>query len=555
MTGSIELARTVVDELARGGVREAVLSPGSRSGPMAFALAEADRADVLRLHVRIDERGAGYLALGLVRATGRPVPVVCTSGTAVANLHPAVLEAYHSGLPLIAVTPDRPAELQGVGANQTTDHLGILRGSVRWSGRLIAALPPQGPYWRATLARALSVAQGPSPGPVHLNLELTEPLVPTARTRPTPEGRPDGAPWLLLEHTAPEDSSHDRHRLDAAVPTLVVAGDGAGPAADEVAARGGWPVVAEPSSGVWGEPSTVPAAPAVVADAEFVRRHRPRRVVVFGRPTLSRSVLGMLADDDCELVVVPGRHAEWPDPGHRAAVLAGSLHPRGERRQEWLDAWRAAGARAWLGVHEVLDGQGWPTEPAVAADVVAAVPSGGTLVLGSSQPVRDVYLAAAPRPDVRVLANRGLAGIDGTVSTAIGVALGSPGPTYALMGDLTFVHDSTGLLVGAAEPRPDLCLVVVNNDGGGIFGLLEPGEPEHSDVFERVFGTATGVDVAAWCVGAGVGHSRVATRAELAEALRPAPGLRVVEVQVDRRRNRELHAQLRQAAADAIAAD
>lgn len=554
MTGSLELARTVTDELARGGVRDAVLSPGSRSGPMAYALAEAERDGLLRLHVRIDERGAAFLALGLVRATNRPVPVVCTSGTAVANLHPALLEAFHSGLPLLAVTPDRPHALQGVGANQTTDHASILRGCVRWAGRLSAELPARGPYWRATVARALSVAGGSPSGPVHLNLELTEPLVPTPQTQPTPAGRPDSRPWLT---SVPAGRGGASLRLDSAVPTLVIAGDGAGPVADEVAARGGWPVLAEPSSGVWGEPSTIPAAPAVAGDEEFVRTHRARRVVVFGRPTLSRSVLRLLGEDDTDLVVVPGRHAEWPDPGHQAAVLAQAVHPRGERRADWRDAWRAAGARAWLAVHDVLNERCWPVEPLVAADVVAAVPKGGLLVLGSSQPVRDVYLSAAPRADIRVVANRGLAGIDGTVSTAVGAALGHRGPAYALLGDLTFVHDVTGLLLAPTEPRPDLCLVVVNNDGGGIFTLLEPGETGSAgqvETFERVFSTPTGVDIAALCDGAGVAHQRPGSRRELIAALRPQPGLRVVEVRTDRRANRALHADLRAAAVAAIAA-
>lgn len=548
MTGSIELARTLVDELVRGGVRDAVLSPGSRSGPMAVALAEADSEQRLRLHVRIDERGAGFLAIGLIRGRQRPVAVVCTSGTAVANLHPAVLEAFHSGLPLVVLTPDRPAELQQVGANQTTDHQGLLRPSVRWSGRVGAALPPRNAYWRGTLARALSVATGPLPGPVHLNIELTEPLVPTSATEPTPPGRADGRPWLAASGVA----TPSEQVLDAAVPTVVVAGDGAGPVAGEVATRAQWPVLAEPSSGVWGTTSAIPAAPAVVADAAFLRRHRPQRVVVFGRPTLSRAVLRLLAEGQHELVVVRGSHAEWPDPGHRAGVLADAIRPRGQGSAEWLDAWRAAGARAWLGMHEHLSEQAWPAEPAVVADVVAALPAGAALLLGSSQPVRDVHLAAAPRADLRMVANRGLAGIDGTVSTAVGVALGQSGPTYALVGDLSFWHDATGLLIGATEPRPDLCLVVVNNDGGGIFGLLEPGEPALADVFERVYATPTGADVGGWCSAAGVEHDRPSSRAELLAAVRPRPGLRVVEVRTDRRRNRSLHADLRLAVAAAI---
>ncbi|MGA7687969.1 MAG: 2-succinyl-5-enolpyruvyl-6-hydroxy-3-cyclohexene-1-carboxylic-acid synthase, partial [Jiangellales bacterium] len=301
MTGSLELARTVVDELVRGGVTDAVLSPGSRSAPMAFALVEADAATRLRLHVRIDERGAGFLALGLVKATGRPVPVVCTSGTAVANLHPAVSEADHSGLPLLVLTPDRPAELQGVGANQTTDHPGLLRSSVRWSTRLTAELPTKGAYWRATVARGLGVSTGERPGPIHLNLELSDPLVPTPGTQATPPGRPGGAPWSA---TTANQQPRTPLRLATSTPTVIVAGDGAGTAVDRVAARAGWPVLAEPTSGVWGAPSAIPSAPAVVSTDRFLRSHRPGRVVVYGRPTMSRSVLRLLSDTDVEVVVV-----------------------------------------------------------------------------------------------------------------------------------------------------------------------------------------------------------------------------------------------------------
>ena len=546
MSGSIELARTVVDELVRAGVTDAVLSPGSRSGPMAVALAEADGAGRLRLHVRVDERGAAFLAVGLIRSTSRPVPVVCTSGTAVANLHPAVLEASHAGLPLLVLTPDRPPELRGVGANQTTDHHGVLAGAVRWSASLTASLPPRGPYWRGTVARAVVTAIG-EPGPVHLNLELSDPLVPTVEVGPVPPGRPDGAPWVS---GAVVRRDQPAVRLDAGTPTVVIAGDGAGAVADEVAARAGWPVLAEPTSAVWGLPTTIPSAPAVLTD-RFLAAHRPRRVVVYGRPTLARSVLALMADD-VELVVVPSDHAEWPDPAHRATTVAASIQPRGEPRAGWLDAWRAAGAQAWLAITDVLTAHPWPVEPLVAADVVAALPTGSPLLLGSSQPIRDVHLAAAPRADLHVHANRGLSGIDGTVSTAVGLALGYGRATYALMGDLSLVHDLTALLVGPREPRPDLTVVVVNNDGGGIFSLLEPGEAVAPDVFERVYATPTGARLDALCEALGAEYVPATSRDALVEALRPASGLRVVEVRTDRSSGRALHAEVRAAAAAAI---
>jgi 2-succinyl-5-enolpyruvyl-6-hydroxy-3-cyclohexene-1-carboxylate synthase len=548
MTGSLALARTVVDELARCGVRDAVLSPGSRSAPMAFALAEAEAAGRLRLHVRLDERGAAFLALGLVRATGRPVPVVCTSGTAVANLHPAVLEAFHSGLPLLAVTPDRPAELHGVGANQTTAHVRVLGGSVRWSGRLEARgeVGVLGPYWRGTVARAVRVAlgepQGPS-GPVHLNLEMSEPLVPGPEAAAALPGRSGDQPWLRTDGAG--HTPGPALRLDSAVPTLVLAGDGAGQQANEVGVRAGWPVLAEPSSGVWGRSAAIPCAPYVAASRTFLARHPVQRLVVFGRPTLSRSVLRMLTEPRTEVVVVTGRHAEWPDPGHRATHVVASVAPRGEARHGWQASWQAAGARAWLAVHEELAQHPWPAEPAVAAAVVAALPAGAACLLGSSQPIRDVYTAAAPRAGLQLVANRGLSGIDGTVSTAVGLALGTGRPSYALMGDLAFWHDATALLIGPAEQRPDLTLVVINNDGGGIFTLLEPGDPAHGAVFERLFGTPTGADVAAMCAAAGVEHVAPDGPEALAAALAPRPGLRVVEVRTDRGGNRQLHQALR----------
>jgi 2-succinyl-5-enolpyruvyl-6-hydroxy-3-cyclohexene-1-carboxylate synthase len=557
VTGSIELGRTVVDELVRCGVREAVLSPGSRSAPLAFALAEADREGRLRLHVRIDERGAAFLALGLVRAAGRPVPVVCTSGTAVANLHPAVLEAAHAGLPLLALTPDRPVELLGVGANQTTAHQRVLAGSVRWSGRLDARDPAgQGPYWRATVARAVRTALGEPrglPGPVHLDLGFSEPLVPTGHEAAAPAGRRGDRAWVRTDGAGLTPGP--ALRLDAGVPTLVLAGDGAGPEANEVAVRAGWPVLAEPSSGVWGGTAGIPCAPYVAGAAAFVERHAVARLVVYGRPTLSRSVLRLLTEERAEVVVVAGQHAEWPDPGHRATHVVAAVAPRGEPRFGWQTAWRAAGARAWLAVHELLDAHPWPAEPDVVARVVAGLPQGAACLLGSSQPIRDVYSVAAPRSDLLLLANRGLSGIDGTVSTAIGLALGQARPTYALLGDLSFWHDATALLVGPAEPRPDLCLVVVNNDGGGIFGLLEPGDPQHAAAFERVFATPTGGDVAGWCAAAGVPHVLAQSRDDLAAALVPRPGLRVVEVRTDRGANRALHRSVKAAAVAAVEAE
>jgi 2-succinyl-5-enolpyruvyl-6-hydroxy-3-cyclohexene-1-carboxylate synthase len=561
------LARAVVGELVRGGVRDAVLCPGSRSAPLALALHAADASGALRLHVRLDERGAGYLALGLAKASGRPVPVVCTSGTAVANLHPAVLEAHHSGVALLALTADRPAELRGVAANQTTDQPGLFGSAVRQSVELPAPAMRVGDVaaWRSTVARAVAAARGSvtgDPGPVHVDVALREPLLPPAAPGPDDgEAReaweawlepldPRAGPWLGAPPSARVVA--EPVPLDRGVPTVVVAGDGAGAAAGELAADAGWPLLAEPSSGCWGPPAVV-AAPLVAGCGGFLADHAPARVVVTGHPTLSRPVLALLDGPDVEVVVV-GHGARWPDPTRRARVLATDVTLHGDRVAGWAEAWQAAGRRVRDAVGAVLEAEPEVTEPRLARDVLAALPTGATLLLGSSQPIRDVHLAADPRADLRVLANRGLSGIDGLVSTATGVALASPGsPTYALLGDLSLLHDATGLVVGPDEPAPDLCVLVVDNDGGGIFGLLEPGAPEHAHAFERVFGTPHGVDLGALCAATGVGYQDVdGSPGSLAAAVRPVAGRRVVHVRTDRTRARDLHARLRAAAAAAL---
>lgn len=544
MNPSTALARVLVDELIRAGVREAVLSPGSRSAPLAFALHDADRAGRLRLHVRIDERSAAFLALGLTKASGRPVPVVTTSGTATANLHPAVLEASHSGVPLVVLTADRPPELRGTGANQTVDQVGLYGGAVRLFAEVGAPdrRAGQNAYWRALACRAIACATGAlgtAPGPVHLNLGLREPLVPSGGDWVEPlDGRPDGATWTSFVRAAGPAVVDDLPPR-----TVVVIGDCAGDLASAallLAERRGFPVVAEPSSSVVG----IPAAELVLATG-WLDRHTPDRVLVVGRPTLSRVVARLVGAAPADVVATAG---EWPDPARRASrVLAAVPSPDGPVAPGWLDSWRAAGDLARKVVDEALGDE--LSEPAVAAEVVAA--ADGLLVVGSSKPVRDLFLAGG-RDGLRVLANRGAAGIDGMVSTAIGAALAHGGRTLALLGDLTFLHDGNGLVLGPDEPRPDLTIVVVNNDGGAIFGLLEQGAEEHAETFERVFGTPHGVDLGALCAATGTAYSLATTRQELRATLRAGSGLRVVEVRTDRAAAIDLDRRLRAAVAAAL---
>ena len=532
MNASTALARVLVDELVRGGVREAVLAPGSRSAPLAFALHDADAAGRLRLHVRIDERTAAFLALGLAKASGRAVPVVTTSGTATANLHPAVVEASLGRVPLLLLTADRPPELRGIGANQSIDQIKLYGEAVRLFVELgtPSETPGQQAFWRATTCRVLAAAQGnlgSAPGPVHVNIGLREPLVPQdGEWVESLDGRPEGAVW-----TSRQPAGRTPTLDDLPARTVVVIGDAPKTDTDaalRLAAARGFPVVAEPSSSA-DSAEVVPAAEALLSVPEWCDAHRPDRVLVVGRPTLSRAIGRLIALGPTDVVA---QHLPWPDPASTATrVLPDVPHASADRppSPEWLGAWQEAGGRARAAVDEVLTTSGL-TEPLVVAEVVRA--AAGLLVVGSSKPVRDLLLAGG-KPGLRVLANRGAAGIDGMVSTAIGAALTHDAPTLALLGDLTFLHDANGLVIGPCEPRPDLTIVVVNNDGGAIFGLLEQGNPSYSVAFERVFGTPHGVDLGALCAATGTPHTRVDTVDQLRAAL-PGTGLRVIEVRTDR---------------------
>lgn len=557
MSPSTALARVLVDELVRCGVRDAVLCPGSRNAPLSFALHEADADRRLRLHVRIDERSAAFLALGLALGSGVPVPVVCTSGTAAANLHPAVLEAHHASVPLLAVTADRPPGLIGVGANQTVQQRGLFGAAVR-DARVLDASgggPTRYARCRSTVDRVVAAARGALggwPGPVHLDVPLAEPLVPGADGPREPSAGRGGGPWTVLPTAARPALPVE---VDLGRRTLVVAGHGAGPA------PAGLPLVAEPTAACWAD--ALAAGPWLLGAGVLA----PEQVVVLGRLTLHRSVARLLAAPDVAVTVVTA-DPQWTDVAGTAVAVGTVLDAVGDPDPAWLAAWRAADVIAADVVRTTVDVHSAATGLHVARDVVAALPDGAALVVGSSNPIRDVALAARPRPGLAVLSNRGVAGIDGTVSTAVGAALARQCPArqdparqdprapdgagYALMGDLTFLHDANGLLIGPGEPRPDLTIVVANDDGGGIFGLLEQGSPEHAAAFDRVFGTPHGSDLAALCAAHHVEHVE-ASLADLPAALAPRSGLRVVEVRTERTGLRALHARIRDGVARVLA--
>ncbi len=521
MSTSTELARGVVGALIGAGVTDVVLAPGSRNAPLGFAAHDAAEASLLRLHTRIDERTAGFLALGLTK-TGAPAAVICTSGTAVANLHPAVLEAAHAGLPLVAVTADRPQRLHGTGANQTTDQVGIF-------GPLVET---------RDLDHAPSRLMFPG-GPLHLNVRFDEPLVPDDRWVPDvePGEGPHQVRPTVYETVAPGPR------------TVVVAGDDAGPPARVLAEQGSWPLFAEPSSG-----SRTGANPIrsyrLLLDGDLGARIE--RVVVFGHPTLSRPVLRLLAREDVT-VLDAGALGVWSERPFPVDDRFSSGRPACDEPDDpaWLEEWRTADRSVSRQLDALLAAEPDLTPYAVAGAVSRALPPEGLLVVGASSPIRDLDLMVAPYAvgDRRkVIANRGLSGIDGTVSTAVGAALGRPSSSraLALLGDVTFLHDMTGLVLGPDEARPDLMLVVVNDDGGSIFSMLEQGAPAYADRYETLFGTPHGVDLAALCAATRTPHMRVGSLPELEQALaNPNGGIEVVEARVRRDNRRELDERIR----------
>lgn len=549
MNPSTLQARVIVDEMIRGGVAEAVLCPGSRNAPLAFALHAADSQGRLRLHVRIDERSAGYLALGLAAASRRPVPIVMTSGTAVANMGPAVFEANYARIPLVVVSANRPYELLGSGANQTIEQFGMFGTQVRAAISLGLAEEDldTNSQWRSAVGRVLAAARGArtgNAGPVQFDIPLREPLVPDTGDLPDTDlaaveggrfaGRPGDAPWT----SAPVGRLDIPLEIDLSRDTVVVSGHGAG-VHPELAAL---PTVAEPTAPHVQNPLH-PLALGKLA---------PTQAIICGRPTLHRSVSRLLADPTVDVFALT-TGPRWPDVSGNVRATGTRAVATAAPRQAWLDRVAGLNTEIVAAVAAELADTRETTGMHVAAVVAEALAPGDTLMVGASNPIRDVALAGTVADGVHVMSNRGVAGIDGTNATAIGAALArTAGRTVALMGDLTFIHDATGLIIGPDEPRPaDLRIVVANDDGGGIFGLLEQGDPRFArdaylGVYDRIFGTPHRTDLAALCAGFHIGHRRVEL-VELPAALAepaPAGGIEVLEVRTNREGLRRLHARI-----------
>ena len=570
---SAVVAGLIVDELLRLGMVDAVVCPGSRSAPLARALVQAADAAKVRLHVRIDERSAAFLALGLASRTRKVTPVITTSGTAVANLVPAMVEATASGIPLLALTADRPAHYRGTGANQTIvqDRLFADASVVEFD------LDGTAPVTKATAAQIRAridrVVAAMASGAGHLNVRFVEPLVPNDDSvADIPEGRADGGPWTTIAPTTSNNvgaaaiaansatttipaTAATTATIDISRRTLVIAGSNAPhlPELEDLL------TIAEPNA-------YAPAHPVHPLAAGTFAQIPPEQIVLVGRPTLHRGISKLLANPDIELTVVSdaenhGFGVEFPDVTANARAVVKHVQTVGEQDPQWTKICEAASELAVKSVRETLTESIEAEEPLTGFHVAAALTdslrTGDNVVLGASNPVRDASYTGLPFPGVNTYAGRGAAGIDGTVATAIGIALASdrehadeirPPRTIALMGDLTFQHDSAALAIGPLEPRPEnLTIVVANDAGGGIFETLEAGSPALRGSFERIFGTPQDVDFEGICQAYGVEHVHVDRLPDLLAQLHPdtaVDGIRVIEVATTRATRRQLHHKL-----------
>ena len=507
--------------LAELEVEEVFLSPGSRSQALAIAAQQLHDVNRLTLRVRVDERSMAFTALGASKASGLPVAIITTSGTAVANLFPAVLEAHHSGVPLILLTADRPAELRGVGANQTTNQAGIFGEAVRFSQDVPA---PEGDvdvsFVRELAERAVSMAIGDGPirpGPVHLNLCFKEPL---SSLLPDAGDIFTGAELEDKEPAMPTFAT-----LDGDVNTVVVAGAEAGVLSTETAEAFGWPIFAEPSSKCRYGANAIVAYSAILAEDKELSS-KIQRVVVYGKPTLSREVQKLIARDDIELVVVRSPETGEFNPYRNAKHIVDDLSVAGEPSSEWLARWRVA-SHNWLSTQNYNSGL---DRRKVIELVYQMSELDDCVVLGASRMIREADLWAPAKP-IQVFANRGLSGIDGTIATATGIALRADGAfTRVVLGDLTLIHDASSMLEDPEEPI-NLQLIMVNDQGGSIFEKLEVFQEVEKGMFDRIFRAGQKLDYWSLANAYGFVYVAPANEQELEEAL-TLSGRVLIEVKV-----------------------
>ncbi len=573
------LASAFAEELARGGLKLAVVSPGSRSTPLAVALW---RQPEIEVKVIVDERSAGFFALGAAQASGEPVALLCTSGTALVNYHPAVVEADESAIPLVVLSADRPPELRGIGAGQTIDQIKTFGHSVRWfcevgthkaddSGLL---------HYRSVACRALATARGEArPGPVHLNLPWREPLAPipvedavTATDPLALKGRED-RPLTAVTHIDLEPSTflldEVAGHIGNAISGVIVAGRQLDPELREPLAHlarvSGFPILAEPTSqlrrGPHDRSHVVAAYDLLLREEHFARSVVPDLILRFGAMPTSKPLRAWIETSGADQIVVDP-YGGWNEPSRRAAAIlradptelaqgwAARLEGLEGRERPLPDRWLEAETAAQAVLDEALAGDGEITEPALHRALGQAHRHGDLVYTSSSMPIRDQEAFLAPGDtDALFLSNRGANGIDGLISSGIGAAQASGRPTTIVSGDLGLLHDIGGL-AALREVETPVRIVVIDNDGGGIFHFLPQEASLGSEEFEALLGTPRGVDVAKAGALFGLPHQRLDSLAELPDALAAGTGL--IEVRTDRKANVEAHRELQAAVQTAI---
>jgi 2-succinyl-5-enolpyruvyl-6-hydroxy-3-cyclohexene-1-carboxylate synthase len=568
--------RAFVDELARCGLREACTSPGSRSTPLVLSLAADER---LRATSIIDERSAGFFALGLAKASGRPVALACTSGTAAANYTPAVHEAHEARVPLLVLTADRPPELRDIGAGQTIDQVKLYGSAAKWYFEVDAhAATAERMRWIRQLAcRAYWTSLDGRPGPVHLNFALREPLVldhPLSDTEPGGGGREGDRPWVTRPRTHATPSAAVVEGLAAELKAharpVIVAGRAErdpklGAAVAELADRAKIPLLADPLSGARRGPAAIAHYDALLRDTDWAEDHPPDLVLRIGDLPTSKPLRSWLHGDGSALQVTLDPDSAWQDPAGavgtvlggdpRATIEALGEHLRRRRDEAWLERFRRADHAAAGAIARVLGAAGL-SEPRVAAELGARLPEAATIVVASSMPVRDAetFFPARHAPP-RVLSNRGANGIDGTVSTAFGVAAAARGPVLLLTGDVALAHDVGGLLANT-RPGLKLTIVLLDNDGGGIFDFLPVSGTEPRERYVEHVATPHGLDFAHAAALYGLDFADAdgieGFRGALEAAL-GAPRSAIVRVRTERDANVALHREVWDAVARAVA--
>ena len=546
---------TLVDEWLHCGVRHAVVSPGSRSTPIALEIANRQE---IEMHIFHDERSAAFAALGIAKASGVPAILVCSSGTAAVEFHPAVVEAHHSETPILICTADRPAELQGVGAPQTIDQQNLYGVAIRKFVNAEVANDSESHTWRHIARDLFATSLGDVQGPVHLNLRFREPLMGFATNLP-----PRSASDAVITKKVALPSSRSLRKLNKALESengLIIAGPENYRVESilRLAENLGWPIVADPRSGTRVPNKLVVAgADAILRDEDFSKRLRPDVVLRFGTLPASKVVNSWLSGSGANQVVItttpsltdPDRQCSLHIVSDIDELCAGlvSVHSKESVRKRslsWLDKWVAAEDSAQKAINAALADEPGLTEPGVARAIYALVPEASHLVVSSSMPIRDVEWFGAPRNGLRVHANRGANGIDGVVSTAVGVALATRQPTTLLIGDIALLHDVNGL-INLASRKIDLRIVVIDNNGGGIFSFLPQAQTLDEAKFEKIFGTPHDANIKMLAQAHQINTHELTNISDLAEVLSQR-GPWLARVVTDRQENVKVHERINQ---------